>query len=311
MALVWTAADGEEGSQVWVSASALGSVRMVLLEMEPGTTLPDGTVEAQPLLWSPAGENAWLPGLDIRANSVSSLDDAQLALVGGINGVNIFSNFAGPINAVTGGNALTITDSAAALSASAVSRLFLASDASPVFDVNDDGTRPGTISFLGKLPTVGRQSVTGDTQQAQIDSVVSALTAFGFTDDDRAAIPGPFITLIENSALPSMTIEAIPASAPSGYYAVSISLNIRTPTAGGTWTVTASFTSAGGIVSTLSLGAMQAGTAGAVPTASSVARVYQFGTGTPFNFNAVAAGIGGTPDFDISTVATYLGPIPA
>lgn len=189
MALVWTAADGEEGAQVWVSASALGSVRMVLLEMVPGTALPDGTIDAQPLLWSPGGEGEWLPGLDIRANSVSSLDDAQLALVGGSNGVNVFANLNGPINLITGGNALSITAEAAALTVSSVCRLFLASDATPVFDVNDDGTRPGTIAFLGKAPTVGRQSVAGDTPQAQLDSIVAGLTAFGLTQDDRPAGP--------------------------------------------------------------------------------------------------------------------------
>lgn len=309
MALVWTAADGEEGSQVWVQASALGSVRMVLLEIVPGTALPDGTVEGQPLLWSPAGENQWLPGLDMRCNTVSAEDDALLALVGGTNGAQLSAQGTGSVQMLgSGGSSVTLAIDAVNMSASATQRLSLVSDATPVFDVNDDGTRPNTIAFLGKLPTVGRQSVTGDTQQAQIDSIVEALTEFGLTADDRPAIPGPFITQISNSALPSQTIEAIPASAPSGYYAVTLIVNCRVGASGGTYTVTANYTTSGGIASSLSLGNVNTATPGAVT--GSATRTYDFGTGTPFNLVAVAAAITGSPDFDISSVATYVGPIP-
>lgn len=85
MALVWSSLDGPVDQRIQVQASALGQVRMVLVELNSGTLLPPGDFPGQLLFWDGA---AWVPvpnqgGPTARAeglNNTNELDPCSLFL---------------------------------------------------------------------------------------------------------------------------------------------------------------------------------------------------------------------------------------
>lgn len=150
---------------------------------EPGTTLPDGEYAGQPLTWDGASE--WVPNNSVVVDAIASNPLSQLTIAAGENGLQVSTGGVSSAIIQGGGGAqnLTLAETQANLAVSALARLVLTVNGSPVFDANDAGA--GGIAFLGKVGCVGVQSITGATEQEQINSLVAALVAFGLASDDR------------------------------------------------------------------------------------------------------------------------------
>lgn len=402
MALFWSVVAGEVDQQIELPSTSVGSVRMIAVDVESGTLLPDGEMEGQLLMWTFDGTPRWVPvpnnGAPVAAawglkntNDADpcslNLGDGTVALVGltaqmtsrlgqviarvtddaggGVgewqmsysDGENL-TGIQGTPNQITitaandpGGNILlsssdctqTMSDTwqVAIDEAAYVVRLeppigfsVIVPSASDItlhngrsdYRIQSDdhlfrnpdvggsptdnvrfGSAAGVMvaGFFGAAP-VPRQVLFGDTTQQQVDGLAEALTQLGLTTDSRSVVPGPFIQHRPNDAMASQVVEAIPASAPSGFYLVSVVVNTRVQGAGGA-SSTLTWTTAGGIATSISLPGLSS-SPGLIPTVTQQARTVEFGTGLPLNWTITSTLVGA--DCDLATVATYLGPIP-
>lgn len=307
--LFWSAGAGEEGQQIDVFNAAMGPARFIAVQIAPTDVLPPGDYDGQPLVWSGEGQ-AWLGGPGIVVTAVTAPPTDNLAITGGENGVDISAVGTGTVQMIGPGNSVTLSAGQTSIAASSLQRLFLAVDGSPIFDANSAGA--GGISFLGKSPTVGVQSVAGATSQEQIDSLVAALAAFGLCSDDRDPNPGVYVSRLEGVDLSGRVIEVIPAAAPSGVYIIGFSVNCRTPQTAGTYASNVTFLTPQGQASSFGWGNVQVTSAGifSAGTTSTMPRTLAFGSGTACNLTLTPTGITGSPVYDFYVVAQFVAPIP-
>lgn len=334
MAKVWTADDGPEGQQIMVQASALGSVRMVLVDIGNGSLLPPGDFEGQLAWWN---GSAWVPvpagGSTPKVDGFTSIDPSPTQILLGVGAAQLVGERAqmndnlgnvvalveaarfflswsdgvapGPLAAITGdGTGILATAGADALASLTLSEAMVvlsnqttggqasinADDSVTVSAANTVTAQAATVEVinpagafyratanehrfttldgasaevenlrlsnvadaaalgvLGAAPVV-RQSVTGETQQAQIDSVVSALSAFGFTQDDRPAAPSlqSQIGWAPNAAgQTSNVLTVLAAGHTPGLYLVAPHVMVRTQQAGSYLSMAATWSNAG------------------------------------------------------------------
>lgn len=158
-----------------------------------GTTLPDGDYPGQPLVWDGA---AWVqlePGLpaalnfvegfvgpdseylELRSDAAALTDGTRLRLQ---NDVAVLEGFVGGETLVS--LAVDPEDSAIRLEAVSPGAGFTRT----IFEIVCAAGIELQVGFFG-APPAPQQSITGASTQEQVDSIVSALVAFGLVVDNR------------------------------------------------------------------------------------------------------------------------------
>lgn len=170
MALVYTSLSGAESDQFdHPTVNAQRSV--VLQEIVPGTALAPGEYDGEPLIWNGI---EWGPQNIVRVNAVQADPSDNLQISAGTLGINS----PGEIS-MQGGPDSFLAMTAPGMALLAPVLLLQVSDGSVRVQCDAAG-----VGFFGVSP-VPRQSITGTTEQEQIDSIVAALVALGLATDDR------------------------------------------------------------------------------------------------------------------------------
>lgn len=339
MPLCWTSEDGPSGQQIGVQASALGNVRMVLSSVNDG--IEPGSFVGQMAYWDgaawvpiPPGEFGVIDGL--RAPGFPAIDSSLTLSEGAVVLSN--QNAAGLTN--VNGNDVTIAAAATATVQGGLVHIldplgayYRATLNEHTFTTLDSLSAEvenlklsnvadaAAFGALGAAPVV-RQSITGGTQQAQINSVVSALSLFGFTQDDRPAAPSlqSQIGWAPNAAgQTSNLLTVLAAGHTPGLYLVSPHVMVRTLQAGSylsmalTWSnggaqaLTPTGAGTGSALSITAAGMALNNGSGTVPRTPFCIPIYSDGV-SAITVQFTSAGVmGGAALLDLYAAATCLG----
>jgi hypothetical protein len=140
-----------------------------------GTELPDGSYVGQPLIWD---GSAWGPGGSVAVSSVSSQDGSGGSTIEFPTATPGFGTVARW--SIESANLFQVERD----NTSFFRRWVLVGETlNPIEAIAPDVGDP-LIGFLGATPVV-RQSLTGTTEQEQLNSIAAALVALGLAVDNR------------------------------------------------------------------------------------------------------------------------------
>lgn len=171
---MYTSQSGAEGDQ-FDHPTVNAQRTAVLQDVTPGTVLPDGEYDGEPFVWNGV---EWGPQNIVRVQAIQAPgagDGIQIAA----DHVEFIVTNDWTVQSNASSNFIVLDTTGMLLFADAGQTIGVVIDGLDRFRADATG-----IGFLGAAP-VARQSITGATEQQQIDSIVAALVALGLATDDR------------------------------------------------------------------------------------------------------------------------------